>query len=231
MIKKYGLPILLAEVAILAIFSILVFALGHQENYSNASFIIGYVFVYVNIGLGWLVLFLIDFFKKHEKSINESFLVYPANAVSFLVYLVIAFIFFLAKPAKTTAVLIIDFILLIVYAVYMVLVLFIIKGQQENNDHIRRKVNFIRVTQEELVGAADLLNGEEKELVMKLSEDVRYSDPMSDASLQGLEDQIYDLVGQIREAAEKQELEKIKELVEKATRLVKERNRKCKILK
>ena len=68
-------------------------------------------------------------------------------------------------------------------------------------------------------------------MLQDLARDVRFSDPMSDSSLTNIEDQLFSLSGEIREDAENKKYEEIKEKADKMSKLLKERNRKCKILK
>lgn len=232
MIKRFNFPVILSEIAIIAIYSILVFALGAKENYGNSSFIASYIFVFVAIALGQGLLYVVERKKSHDQSINDFMLFVPANVIAFLAYLGISINFYFAKASTVKAVLIIDFILLIVYVAYGLFVWFVRAKQTEQREVIRKKVNFIRVVEEELLGASDVIEDEEvKGVVSSLARDVRFSDPMSDASLAQLEDEIFASSGRISELAKAKEYAQVKEEAGKLSNLLKERNRKCKILK
>ena len=232
MLKRYNLPLLLGQAVWLTIFSILVFAVGNKDGFSTASFIISYIFMFVAIGLGEGLLFLVDLKKKHDPSINEAMLFFPANIALFVGYFLVCVIAYFAKPEKTTFVWVVDMILLVIFAAYGFLMYFVVAKQNENREVIRKKVRYIRTLEEELVGSADYVDDKDvKEILLALSRDVRFSDPMSDPSLAGIEDELFSLSGEIREHAEKKEYEEIKAKAERMSKLLKERNRKCKILK
>ena len=232
MLKRYNLPILLGEAVILVIFSILVFALGDKAHFGTASFIISYIFVFLAIGLGEGLLFLVDMKKKHDNSINEILLFVPANVIAYALYFLVCLIALFAKPVKTTFVWVTDMIILVIYVAYGFFMWFVVAKQSDNREHTRKKVRYIRALEEELNSSADYVeDAEVKQQLQDLARDVRFSDPMSDDSLTGIEDQLFSLSGEIRDHAESKQYEEIKEKADKMSKLLKERNRKCKLLK
>lgn len=232
MIKRYNFPVILAQIAIIAIYSIVVFALGAKENLGNASFIVSYIFIYLATALGQCLIYLVERKKSHDQSINDIMLFVPANVIVFLAYLGVSIFFYFAKASTVTLLLVIDLSLLILYVAYGLFVWFVKVKQSEEKEHIRKKVNFIRVLEEELLSAADKIDdAETKEIVTSLARDVRFSDPMSDVSLAALEDDIYALSGKIAEFAKAKQFELVKQEAQNLANLLKERNRKCKILK
>ena len=232
MIKRYNFPVILAQIAIIAIYSIVVFALGAKENLGNASFIVSYIFIYLATALGQCLIYLVERKKSHDQSINDIMLFVPANVVVFLSYLGVSILFYFVKASTVTLLLVIDLSLLILYVAYGLFVWFVKVKQTEEKEHVRKKVNFIRVLEEELLSAADKIDdAETKEIVTSLARDVRFSDPMSDISLAALEDDIYALSGKIAEFAKAKQFELVKQEAQNLANLLKERNRKCKILK
>ena len=232
MLKRYNLPILLGEAVVLIIFSILVFALGDKAHYGNASFIISYIFVFVAIGLGQGLLFLVDMKKKHDKSINEILLFVPANVIVYALYFLVCIIALIAMPVKQTFVWVTNMIILVLYAAYGFFMWFVVAKQSENREHTRKKVRYIRGLEEELNSSADYVeDAEVKQQLIDLARDVRFSDPMSDESLTNIEDKLFSLSGEIRDHAESKQYEEIKTKADEMSKLLKERNRKCKILK
>lgn len=232
MIKRYNFPVILAQIAIIAIYSIVVFALGAKENLGNASFIVSYIFIYLATALGQGLIYLVERKKSHDQSINDIMLFVPANVVAFLAYLGVSILFYFAKASTVTLLLVIDLSFLILYVAYGLFVWFVKVKQTEEKEHVRKKVNFIRVLEEELLSAADKIDdAETKEIVTSLARDVRFSDPMSDISLAALEDDIYALSGKIAEFAKAKQFDLVKQEAQNLANLLKERNRKCKILK
>lgn len=64
-----------------------------------------------------------------------------------------------------------------------------------------------------------------------LSEDVKYSDPMSNDALAGVESQITLKMSELSESVEKSDINIVKKCVREAQILLNERNKKCKLLK
>ena len=101
MFKRYYLPLLIAQGVVLAIFSILVFSLGSKEAFGTASFILSYVFIYLSVALGYGLMFLVDQKKKHDESINELMLFFPANIIAYLAFFLVNILALIIRPEKT----------------------------------------------------------------------------------------------------------------------------------
>ena len=67
--------------------------------------------------------------------------------------------------------------------------------------------------------------------VNKVYEAVRYSDPMSNEALAGVEAQITLKVSELVDAIEKSDIELVKKTVREIVILLNDRNKKCKLLK
>ena len=67
--------------------------------------------------------------------------------------------------------------------------------------------------------------------VNKVYEAVRYSDPMSNEALAGVEAQITLKVSELEDAIEKSDIELVKKTVREMVILLNDRNKKCKLLK
>lgn len=153
------------------------------------------------------------------------------------VYLIAEFItstvfIILEKIAPWSLAIVLQFLFLCIYSIFAVSC-FLAK---ETIDEVRTKVN-------DKTRFTKLLLADVQMLVMKctdpalrgqlqkLSEQVRYSDPMSSESLFELEKEITLTVSQCDEALMKDDLETAESLCQKAELLLCERNKKCKVLK
>ncbi len=91
---------------------------------------------------------------------------------------------------------------------------------------VKEKVSYIRTLQAEM----ELISDAEKDHsikteLQKLTEAIRYSDPMSDYSLADIEKTISEKVSELKSIGDKSQL------ISEITNLVAERNKKCKLLK
>ena len=232
MLKKFGLPFLVAQVAILLIYSIFIFALGKKDGFSTGSFIFSYIFIFVFLGLNACGWFFSNKKEGHDKSINDSMYFYPAWVIAFLAALGLNLIFYFTQPAKMTLSVVLEITLLVIYAAYFALIFYVVLAQRKNREHVRRKVNFIRGITIELDGVLDKAQDPTlRESLSKLRDDVRFSDPMSDDELKNIDDTLFSLSGEISDLVDQGKVDAACEKVSQMSNLVKERNRKCKMLK
>ena len=97
---------------------------------------------------------------------------------------------------------------------------------------VKNKTFFIRsltVDTESLLARSQL--PEIRDEVNKVYEAVRYSDPMSNEALAGVETQITLKVSELTDGVENSDIELVKKTVREIVILINDRNRKCKLLK
>ena len=97
---------------------------------------------------------------------------------------------------------------------------------------VKNKTFFIRsltVDIESLLTRSEL--PEVRDEVNKVYEAVRYSDPMSNEALSGVESQITLKVSELADGIEKADIELVKKMVREIVILLNDRNKKCKLLK
>ena len=105
----------------------------------------------------------------------------------------------------------------------------IVSGIEEEQ---KAKVYFVKSIASDLSLVAGKIKDEElKEKVKKIQEIARYSDPMSDQSLAGLEASISEKVEELKNAVSDGKMEEVPSLVETIEEKFLERNEKCKLLK
>ena len=123
-------------------------------------------------------------------------------------------------------------VLICIYMVFVVGCFFAKQTVCEVKTNVKDKTMFIRmlrVDAEMLVEKCS--DSETKELCKKLAEDIRFSDPMSNEALFELEKEIAHAVSCCNDAIVAGEFETAKEYCNKASVLLVERNKKCKVLK
>lgn len=232
MLKKYNLPFIIGEAVIFAIYSLLVFLLGDKSFYGTSSFITAYVFT---IGFGLLnvvILFLSRLLEDTTKSINNILFLLIPEVIAFLFSLGFSLKILILRPETLKLVLFVYISLLIVYLAYFIIIFFVVSNTNKVEKHQRKKVNFIRFLVSDLEDAIDATDDKvTKELIEKLRDDVRFSDPMSDESLSGIEDNLSNLVEELKQHCREGKTESAATCVSQMSNLVKERNRKCRILK
>lgn len=124
---------------------------------------------------------------------------------------------------------------IIVSGIYIVLILLALMGiifQRSVRDRALRKIGYINDVKEIIDKAS--FNSTDKDIkkkLDKLSENIRFSDPMSDDSLEEIEKNIFDLSNELSNKVALEENEEIDALIKKIDSLLYERNIKCKNLK
>ena len=98
---------------------------------------------------------------------------------------------------------------------------------EETEEKIQEKTSFIKGLKADI----DILLSKEtdtkvKEALRKLSEEIRYSDPMSNSALEGIEAEISEKMKSVSTAGENKN-----NLISEISGLIKQRNIKCKALK
>jgi hypothetical protein len=103
---------------------------------------------------------------------------------------------------------------------------------REEETQTREKVLYIRFSKADVDDCIAKASSEElKTLLGKLSEDVRFCDPMSHPSLAGIEAELSALVGEISQKVGTDAENEALALVEKAQKSLEKRNSRCLMLK
>ena len=117
----------------------------------------------------------------------------------------------------------------------MVVFLYFIFGAQYINANAKRQKEKVYYIREAKVICDDLasiaVHEESKKALNKLSEDIRFSDPMSDESVASYEKEIYDALLDMQAKIDEQNDADVLDLVKTADRALKRRNSLVKIRK
>ena len=123
-------------------------------------------------------------------------------------------------------------ILTIIYIIYFLAFYLIVSWLGKNQTIQKEKVFYIR----SLVSEVDLListseNKEIRNLLNKVKDDIRYSDPMSKKELYNIEQKIKNEISLLKEPVINNDIERVKILTKEIRLLIKERNNQCLMMK
>lgn len=227
--KKVLIPLVSIFGVILLVFN-LVFWLAIKDVYPKTAT------VYLNYSFTMVAIFLAAFASLRVLGKNSKFLYKtPAILVTYS-YLILEFILTPIFVAFTRDHWLISFIIQIIILGAVVVLLLLVKGGMTYVEHqdnkVKEKVFYIKslkVDFDNLEFACE--DAETKNIIHKVGENVRYSDPMSNDLLHPIEDNIMGEFANLKQFVNDKNYESAKESLNKIDILLKERNTKCAILK
>lgn len=234
--KKKVNAILIASIyaIIFAVLNILIFVIFKPKNIENSTaktnFWVTYGFLVASFALQVGSLFLYD--KKN--GIDAVFLglpVFKLSGIFFGIEGAVALIFFILSACNvaipTAVVVIFQLIMLAAYLVIAILAVLAKNHIAGINETIKHNVATIRNLESDVRIAAEACTDNElKAALNRFADDIRFSDPMTNPYVEGLDLQISNTVMEIKLAAYEGNNELITPLLKKGTLLLKERNMK-----
>ena len=206
--------------------------MGNAEGHSNPSFVIAYVMMGVFVVLNILVNLFIASKHTGENAVTDFGLFYPVELAAFFASFGLAIRFHVFKPESTKLATFLFIAFAVVYVAYFLIISFVVLKQKANRDHIRRKVSYIRGLTSDIESCLDYCqDGVLKGELTQLRDDVRFSDPMSDSQLDHIDNELLKLAGELLALVKDNKINDANAKVADMSRLLKERNRKCKMLK
>lgn len=191
----------------------------------TASFWIAYAFTNITFVIQpaiWSVAF------KNTDTLKVKFLGIPIIHIG-IVYLIlqlVAFAVICITPVEPWLSVVVGIILLGFTLIGVVAASFSKKVISDTDAKVKEKVTYIKALQAELEMIADAeKNPVIKTELQKLTEAIRYSDPISDDSLADTEKVIFEKVIELKSTSDKVQL------ISEISDLIAERNKKCKLLK
>lgn len=215
--------------------NIVVFALNPAPWLSTKGFWITWVFTFpVSYILNILV--LVVFSKIKADKITRVAPIYYGADIGIVLFLSVGlsfiFKFNYILNDNISIVSIIMSILTIIYIIYFLAFYLIVSWLGKNQTIQKEKVFYIR----SLVSEVDLListseNKEIRNLLNKVKDDIRYSDPMSKKELYNIEQKIKNEISLLKEPVINNDIERVKILTKEIRLLIKERNNQCLMMK
>ncbi len=228
--KYYGLGWLIA----LALFNVIVFVTPNEiagMSKFGGGFWTGYIFITLAF-LGQLGCSMF-FFKEERK--ERIFLNVPVISISFtalIVTLIVGALCMVIPNLPYWVGIIVCLAVLAFYAIAVIKAKAAADAVEEVGQKVKAQTLFIKsltADAESLMARAksDFAKAETK----KVYEAVRYSDPMSNEALAGIESQITIKFAALSDAVEADNTDIVKTAAEELLLLVEDRNRKCRVLK
>lgn len=232
--KKYFTVYGICWAIALVVFNIITFiSTGNTVGISNAGagFWVGYVFITIVFIANLVCSFL--FFK--EENIDKIFLKLPIIYIAYIALIVslIAGAIAMAIPVIPYWVgIVIDVVILAVYAIAIVQVNAASDVVSEIDDRVKAQTFFIHSL---TADAQTLMSFAQSDDVQteckKVYESIRYSDPMSNDALAQIENQIQNEFNIFAHAVKKDNTDLVKNSANKIIVLINKRNLQCKVLK
>ncbi|MBQ3572359.1 MAG: hypothetical protein IJA15_05995 [Clostridia bacterium] len=169
---------------------------------------------------------------KDSENIVQMPIIYIVCAVAGVIYLGVGFIFMYLPIQKTTLLWIIE---IVITALYLIVAMFAMYGADyitKNQKEIKRNVMALGMLKADIDACINLTaDAELKKELERLSEKVRFSDPMTHEALEDIENDIRSAVITITTAISDNNVELAMSNVKKCFILVESRNNRLRLLK
>lgn len=179
-----------------------------------------------------LVLAYLGFAVKWRNVLIQKPLIYPVVITASLIYLATGFIFMLCPIDSVKATIITEAIITVFYAI----VLFITKRGSDyitgSQEYTRKKVAFLKILKADVDDISRFaVDPALSAALIELSEQIRYSDPMSSPALASYEQRICELIGAAAADARRGSYITALSMIKEASVTLDSRNQRCKLLK
>ena len=200
-----------------------------EEQLSNGVFWFVWAMTFVfTAGVTCFIYFTYKTSKQYD-DITVPALIYVMGIFN-VIYIVLGLILMFIPSVKFTLALVLELILTGGLIGFLVMFKNVTGYMKDNNAAEKVKaVRMLKLEVDQAVGYVD--NPEIIKALNELSEEIRFSDPMSSLQLRAIEEQIELIVGEILVAAMEKDYESLPTLIDKARKQLKVRNAKCAILK
>lgn len=227
--KKTKLYLLVSIALIYGLLNLILFLTIPEENLKNFTFWLSWVFTFV-VSYGALFT-VIHYLTKKFQDITVPPSLFVSGGFT-LAYLVSGFIFMYIKTISWKPIVVVEALISVAYFIVLFALLRATNYMNENINKRKAKVFYIRDLQSDVDYVYSLVsNNEIRQKLSKLSEDIRFSDPMSHESLKMVEEQLKEIVFKMNVAASENNDEELEKLIKEADLKLKYRNSKCVNLK
>ena len=221
----------LLPIIVFIVYTVLTFIIWGDDK--ESGFWLGWTFSLIATVITAALPYLMVKSGKEVKSVVNGFSVFTITLIYFAAQLVLGFFCMILNDNAMTLQIILEFVLHAVYAFFMIAAFFgtNLVSNIENNQ--KEKVYFVKSTAADIsLVAGKIDNLELKKKIEKVAEIAKYSDPMSNQALAGLETTISSKVEELKDAvADGKSDEEITKIIDRIEEKFLERNEKCKLLK
>lgn len=217
--------VIAVDIVLFIVFNVIAFLIPSELT---MTFWVAYIFTIVMFGIQ--IYMWLSFFEKNPEATSKFYRI-PVLSVcnKYLIIQIIVFLVFKFLPMLPLWVNIVVNVLVLAWALIGFITL---SGAADYitaiDDKIKPKVSYIKSLQVEIeLLAMDSTEIETKEILVELEEKLKYSDPMSDASVTELEEKISQNIVIMKKSDD----EAKKKIAKDTIRLLEERNKRCKLCK
>ena len=216
---------------IFVVYTVITFIIWGDDK--ESGFWLGWVFSLIATIVTCAMPYLTVKNGKAVKSILDGFSIHFVTLIYFGAQLVLGFFCMILNEGPMTLLAILELVLHAAYAFFIIASFIgknIVSGIEEEQ---KEKVYYIKSIASDLGLVAGKIQDEDlKKKAEKVAEIARYSDPMSNQTLAGLEATISTKVEELKDAvADEKSSEEISKIIERIEEKLLERNEKCKLLK
>lgn len=228
--NKVRIQGLIVLAILFVVYTIIAFAIPFHKN---GTFILSYLFSVIALGMQ-IYVFRISF--QRGSDVKSKFYGFPIAKIG-VFYLLVQIVVSLIMMALSIIVpiwmaLILQVIILAIAGVGVIAADVMRNEIQRQEVVLHKDVSFMRSMQSKM----RMLSGQcaDTEIsgdINRLSEALRYSDPVSSQALAEIEKELENLIDELQKAAMEQDFPSARELCRKASLILEERNRLCKLNK
>lgn len=218
-------------VIIFVIYTVLTFIIWGDNK--ESGFWLGWVFALIATGITTAMPYLMVKDGKEVKSILDGFSIHFVTLCYFVAALVLGFLCMILNDKAVALQVILEILLHGAFAVFLIASFIgknIVSGIEQEQ---KEKVYFVKSIASDLSIVAEKIQDEElKKKAEKVAEIAKYSDPMSNQALAGLEVTISTKVEELKDAvSDGKSSEELEKIIDRIEEKFLERNEKCKLLK
>lgn len=221
--KKNTVRTAVVWLILLAVYHVIVFAVPFTHN---GAFWLSYVFALVAFAVLGAATYLGEIKGEGVKSKFYGFPILRLGAVYFAVQIVLSLIVMAVAVVKIWVALVVYVILLGAAAIGLIAADAMREEIQRQDVKLKKDVSFMRNLQSKVCQMATQCDAPE---LKRFAEDIRYSDPVSSDALGDIEQELAAAVEELQAAVVDGDGESVAQLCRKASAVLSERNRLCKL--
>ena len=214
---------------IFAVYNVLAFALPFVHN---AVFWLSYVFSMVAIAAQVYIMYTAFMKEEGAKSKFYGFPIAKVGVIYLLIQLALGFVMMIFAARVVTWIPVVLYVVLLGVAAIGFIATDSMRDEVERQDvQMKKVVSVMRDLQGKVSGIVNLSAADMRADIAKLAEDMRYSDPVSNDALAGIESELSANVDALRAAVVAGDSETARRLCRQTSAALAERNRLCKLNK
>lgn len=228
--NKNGLLALVIGLVFLVLYNIVIWVIPFERTNIFWS---AYIFTLISFIVVGISLYYGLIKNENAKSKFYGFPIARIGIIYGISQLVISFIFMILSAKVVVWIAIVVFSIILAVAVMGLFAAEVVRSEIIKEDEVlQKKVSTMRYLQSK-VSQMDRYcsNSDIEKMIKNFSEELKYSDPVSAPELEKVELDLMINIEKLQEAVEKDDFEKVKNLINKSRNILMERNKLCKLYK